>query len=431
MRNLIIIPGLLILLAGFFKPASASLVWTITPETEIRQEFTDNLFLTRNDRESDWITVLSAGLELEGLGRTGGVSLGYSPSYSIYHEFDEFNTLRHNADLEIWKDLKRNLRFSFIDNFSRDERPYDPARGIRPPDVFFDDDLRRGREPRTINSARARLDYQFGPQDSAYVQYALRHEWNDNPGEEDSVLNSPEIGLISWFSSLYGVEARARYTYGWFDESENRDIWDGRIRLMRVFTRVLDGYVQYRHNHVRYSGDRPGYTVYEPSVGISYQFAREGAMSVGVGYYIRESQDSDRDEGFVLNADIDKTWSTRRSSFTLLGSSGYQEAFARTGEEGFIVYYLGRATYTYALRRDLDWNLFGGYRRNIYKDRDPERRDNIYDVGTGLDYMLTRHVSVGLDYDYRRVDSNIRNEEYYENRGTLTLNWRPQPRRLN
>jgi hypothetical protein len=433
MPKFIIIPGLLILLAGFFQPAKASPVWTITPDAYVQQQYTDNLFQDRDNRKSEWITVIGAGLELEAQDATQGMTLGYRPSYSMYHKYDEFNTLRHYADLELWKNIREHLRLSFINSFEYREQPYDPD----DPDYEFyeffldDDDLRRGREPRTINTARARMDYRFGPRNTAYLQYLQRNEWNDNPGEEDNQRYSPSAGMTYWFNVLYGIEAAASYTHGRFDTSENRNIWDGRVRLMRNFTRFLDGYVQYRHNHVRYSGDRPGYTVYEPSVGIAWRFDEEGRMSLGVGYYVRDEQDNGREESLVLNADINKTWSQRRSSFTLRGSSGYEETFTGTGEQGFTVYYLGRAGYTYALTRDLDWDLYAGYRRNVYKDRDPERRDNVYDLGTGLSYMLTRQINVGLNYDYRRVDSNIRVEEYYENRGTLTLNWRPQPKRLN
>ncbi len=434
MRILLFLAGLLVPLTVFSLCAFAGPLWTVTPEVQVSQEYTDNIFQARKDRESEWITVFGTGLELQAQGRGEGLSLSYRPSYSMYHRFDEYNTLRHNADVQLWKDIRKHLRLSFTNSFERREQPDDPEDIEVDEEIaefFDDDDLRRGREPRTTNTARARMDYAFGPRDSAYFQYALRNEWNDNPGEEDSIRHSPSAGMTWWFSRLYGLQASAGYTHGRYDESEDRDNWDGRARIMRNFTRFLDGYVQYRHSHMRYSGGRPGYTVYEPSAGMSYRFARDGSMSVGLGYYFRDEQDDDLEENFVLNADINKTWEKRRSSFTLRGSSGYEEIFTGTDADGFTIYYHGRAVYSYALRKDLSWNLSAGYRRNIFKDRDPERRDNVYNAGTGLNYRLTRQTSVGLNYNYRRVDSNLRAEEYHENRATLTLNWRPQPKRLN
>ncbi len=435
MRRLVAIFGGAVLLLFMCQPVAAAALWTVTPEVWVEQHYTDNLFREREDRSWDWTTVVGTGLELEASGRTEGMTLSYRPSYSMYYRYDEYNTLRHRADLDLWKDLNRNLRFSFLNSFDRREQPFDPGdlEIELDPDYIDAEELRRGREPRTINTARTRLDYDYGPRNTVYAQYALRHEWNDNPGEEDIVRHSPSAGLTHWFNRSYGVEARTQYTHGIYDETEDRDIWDSRARLMRNFTRNVDGYVQYRHSHVRYTGDRPGYTVYEPSAGVSYRFAREGSMSLGLGYYIREEQDEeDSEESLIVNAEIDKTWSQRRSSFTLRGASGYTETMLGDEEEqGFTVYYHGRADYTYALSRNLDWNISAGYRRSIYRDREPERRDNIYHGGSGLGYMLTRNVSLGLDYDHRRVDSNLRTEEYYENRATLSLIWRPQGWRLN
>ena len=443
MRKFIIIPGMLILLAtAFFQEAMAGTLWTITPEAHVQQQYNDNLFRTRDNTRSDWITVIGAGLELRGVKRTQELTLGYQPSYSIYHRHDEFNTLRHNANLRFRKDLQKNLRFSFIDHFQYSEQPYDPARGYRPPDErvvideehideeFTDESLRRGREPRTRNSARARLDYQFGPRDRAYAEYHMYHHWNKNPGEEDSVRHSPSMGVQYWFTPRYGLDVSTRYVHGWFDESENLDSWEGRARLMRNFTKFIDGFIQYRHNYVRYSGDREGYDLYEPSIGVLYRFASDGHASVGLGYYFRDEERSGTESGPILNADINKTWDWRRSAFTLRGRSGYTQAYFDTGDQGFIIYYHATALYSYAVRKNLDWNLSGQYRRNIYEDRDPDRTDNIYAAGTGLNYQLTRQVRLGLDYNYRQVDSNIRTEEYTENRITLRLNWRPQARRL-
>lgn len=434
MRILFVLAGLLVSLPLFSLCAFAGPLWTVTPDVQISQEYVDNLFQSRRDRESEWITVMSTGVQLQAQGRGEGFSLNYRPSYSMYHRYDEYNTLRHRADVEFWKDLKKHLRFSLNNSLTRTEQPYEPSREDTFPEEVLeaiDEDLQRGREPRTTNSARARLDYRFGPRDTAHVQYALRNEWNDNPGEEDSVRHAPSAGITYWFSRRYGIQTSGGYTHGRFDQSENVDEWDGRMRLMRNFTKFLDGYVQYRHSHVRYSGDRAGYTVYEPSAGISYRFARDGSMSAGVGYNVRDREDSDRDDRFTLNANINKTWDGRRSSFRLSGNSGYAESFIGAGAQGFTIYYHGRAVYTYALRKNLDWNVSAGYRRNIYKDQEPERRDNVYNAGTGLNYRLTRQTSMGLNYDHRRVESNLRAEEYYDNRATLTLNWRPQPRRLN
>lgn len=426
-----LLPALVLLLLCISQSAHAGALWQLTPEFKVQQEYTDNLFLTKDDRESDWITLFTAGLELQAVGRVQGFRLGYSPTYTLYQDFDEFNTLRHNADLELWKSLSKHLQFSFNDSFEYTEQPFEPAQVELIPDEQ-DFTLRRGREPRYTNSARARLDYQFGPRHSVYAQYILHHFWSENPGEEDSIRNSPSLGFEYGLGRFYNLQGSASYTRGTFDESDDLENWQGRLRLSRAFSKFLDGYLQYRQSYVQRGADGEDYLVYEPSAGVSYRFAKEGTASLGLGYYIRDEEFADDHEtGFLVNANINKTWDMRRSSLSLQGASGYTETYFGAENLGFTIFYQIGAVYNYALRKNLDWNLSANYRHNNFKDQDPERKDNIYSVGTGLRYRLTRRVALGLDYDFRLRESTIEDNEYRENRVLVGLIWRPQGWRLN
>lgn len=439
MRNIFLALATMSLACLLCSPAQADLRWNFSPDFQVRQEYTDNLFLTEDDKESDWITLLTAGFQLQADGRTHGMSLSYRPSYSFYQEYDEFDSLRHNADLQLWKDLTKHLSLTLSDNFTRSEQPGDPDRERVP---LVDDqgriivneqgqilttELERSREPRSTNNARARLDYQYGPEHSAYAQYVMQHNWSDDPLEEDSVRYSPSLGFDHAFGRLYSLQGSASYTLGKYDESDDMHSWQGRLRLDRTFTKFLDGYVQYRQTYVEYDGESEDYLVYSPSAGLSYNFDQDGTASLGLGYYIRDEEFADENEtGFFLDASINKTWDYKRSSFQLQGSSGYSETYSGAQNLGFTIYYQADAQYSYALRKNLDWNLSASYRHNDFKDQDPERKDHTYTVSTGFAYMFTRTVSLNLDYDWRLFESSGDEDEYQENRASLSISWRPQ-----
>lgn len=432
MRKFFICTGLSVLSVLISHPAWAAPSWLLSPSFQVQEQYTDNLFATDNNREEDWITLISAGLALQAQARTWELNLNYRPSYSFYQEYSEYDSLRHNAGLDFSKDFSKHLHFTLGDSFSRSEQPYDPARDVQPPDredrpqQEADYTLRQGREPRSTNTARAGLDYQFGPRDRVYANYSLRHFWSDNPTEEDSVRSSPTLGLEYWFTSHFGFKADAGYTHGSFDDSEDFNSYDGSLKLIRNFSRFLDGYIQYSHSRMNYSDERADYDVYEPSAGFSYRFSKDGSFSLGLGYNIRDEDNNDRDEELVLNADINQTWDLKRGSFRLRASSGYTETYFGAENLGYTIYYQAGAYYQYGLSKHLNWNTSADYRYNDYKDQEPERQDQIVSLGTGLSQQLTRRVFLNLNYDYRLRDSDLDREDYYENQVSLSLSWQPR-----
>jgi uncharacterized protein (PEP-CTERM system associated) len=70
--------------------------WRITPRAEIRQGFTDNVFLTERNRKSDFFTTLSPGIGVTGEGGRVKLSFDYSLNYDAYLREDSINGFRQN-----------------------------------------------------------------------------------------------------------------------------------------------------------------------------------------------------------------------------------------------------------------------------------------------------------------------------------------------
>ncbi len=95
--------SLVLLIAAFFHtPMAFSAQFNFTPRASAEGEYTDNVFLTNDDTEDDFITTLSAGFTADLLGRTSGLEFSFDPNYAFYQEFDEFDDWGLLSDLRAW-----------------------------------------------------------------------------------------------------------------------------------------------------------------------------------------------------------------------------------------------------------------------------------------------------------------------------------------
>jgi hypothetical protein len=423
------------------------------PEISASQEYTDNVFLTDGNEEDEWITTVSPGLTLEAIWQSFETRLSYEAGFSFYEEFDELNSVRHSGSFEAIKTLSRRLTFSLFDTLTRTEEPYDRTElslqeeDDRPeaPEGIRDLTLDRSREPRLTNLATARLDADFGRRSSAYAEYSYGLVEDDDPAADDSQSHSPAIGGIAWLTDRFAIDFLGEYARGLFEaEAPDREpeddfhLWDGSIRLIRSFTRSLDGFVGYRHTYIDFDGDEVDYQVYQPSLGVDYRYHEYGTLSLAAAYYDRDF-DEDRqaeleeedDSGFLADGSIDFRWPFRRGVFRILAESGYDTSFFGAEGLGLTIYYGGSAALSYDLTRRLQTNLSAQYRYSEFPDEEPEREDHVATLEGGIRLQLREWLFLDLSDVFRVVDSTEETEEYTENRVILTLTISPEPFRID
>lgn len=415
--------------------AHAAYRTTLQPSLTVSQEHTDNVDqLPDGLEESEWITVISPSIALDVVGKTKGLNLSYTPGFTFYADRDENDTIRQSGSLSAWTQLAKHLELTWDNSYTRTEEPYEvdtlplspeDRQRLDPVDYTF----RREREPHSSYTSRLNLGYQFGQKDRADLGYRFRRTWDDNPGAEDSTEHSPFVNLSYWLNPHWGTEYTAEYTRGEFSgDTDTFDEYTASVRLIRNFNRFVDGYVQYKHTVFDRHGEGEDYQIYDPSVGVDWRFARDGSLSLSVGYYIKDNEDSDNDSDLSISGDISKGFDiSRRTSFRVTGGSGYEQSYFGAENLGFTVYYQGRGRLTHKLTKRLDSDLSVGYRRNEYRDEDPEREDDIWDFQAGLSWQVLQRVSLRLSDTYRIVNSNLEEEEYKENRVVLSLTYTPKP----
>ena len=434
--------NLLFLFITFIATSSAFGLTTFTPRLSVSEETTDNLYLTNDNELKEFIIIPSADLELAITDPAKGLSLSYNPSYSFYRNFDDNNTLRHNAALNAWSDISRTTRFEISDAFSKTEDPlgeedspfYTPEEPTTPgpggiiPETDYT--IRRGRQPYYTNTARAALTHQFGQTDSFSLAYEYSTLENEDPTLEDNKRHRPSITLEYWPNRQWGTETEVTFESGMYDTSDDLTNTIASFRLIRVLSRHLEAFVEYTHTITRFDGESEDYNIYEPALGMEWTMDEDSSISLSTGYYVRDLADGDNETGWTLDGDINKRWTFQRSSFSLTGSSGYDQSYFGSENLGFSKYYQVAGTAGYEFTRHFRADLTGAYRHTDYQDVD-DRTDKEPSVTCGLNYQITEWLFSRLSYSYRSVSSTLDEDEYDENRVMLMMTFSPtQPYRL-
>lgn len=417
-----------VLLTGILSVhAVAEVNWD--PGISLGNMYTDNIDLTTDNEEHDFITALSPEISVNIVEQFTNLSLFYSPTYASYLRFPENNTFRHDAALDFSRQVTRTTRMEFSNGYRYTE---DPLSEAADDDYDRDTTVRQGREPYTTNTTAVSLINQFGPDNSIALDYEYSMLSNRDPALEDSNHHRPGITMTYWLiPDRYCAETEAAYTKRDFDASENYNDISGRLRLIRRITPHFEVYAEYTHELTDYVSETEDYQVFSPVLGFSWDEYVDYRLAASFGYFFRKNDQSGSDSGPVGTIEGRYTWEPG-ASLLLSASAGYDRATGGSEELGFNPFYDVAGTVTYPMGRHLHANLFTGYRWNIYTEESPDREDTLWRAGAGIGYQALPWMLVQLNYAFQDLNSNVDTEDYTENRAELTITLNPrQPLRLS
>jgi len=448
-----------ILLAVISVPIFSSLAlaakYTFIPRLDVDSYYTDNVDLTPTDTESAIVTTVVPGFTAGVSGRTAGIDLKFNPGYTFYSNNSDQNYWRINALLNSFVDITQHTKLTVTDNFyfTRDPDPEFLITDVRAgePGVSVDPTVRQGRDKYWNNNFRARADHQFGQEDSIYAEYINKILRNDNTDQyEDSNVNTGIAGLTYFFGPKWGTQLEGTYSARTFEQtsdyvgipSSDSNLWGGRVRLIRRFSRTTDGFLEYAYGNVKYTNGRvistvPGfgqptlvvnedYQVHDARVGVDYGIAEDITLTANVGWVLKVNDVTDNQDGGVFDLVLRKAF--QRGGFRLEVGAGYDLGTFNTTAQNYGVtrYYRAGATGDYQLFRRVYGDIYGAYRHNKYIDTFPERDEDRYTAGAGITWQPFRWGSIRLGYSYRQSVSDINTYEYTENRILLNLSLAPE-----
>ena len=405
-----------LLLCLICAPRFAAADITVRPHISTGIAYDDNIFLEASNKEHDVSTVVNPGVDLNLTGQKAKLVISYNPTYSAYTRFPENNFWSHSAVADGWADITSNVRLEVKDAFLRTEDPISETEST----------LRRGREPYSTNTAGIGMINRLG----ANAVFELRYEHhvlkNDDPAVEDNSYQRPKASMTYWFSpNRYAVELEGSYTTSDFDVSEDFEDLSARFRLTKRFGRKFDTYIEYTHEYTDFLDNGEDYEVYSPLVGFSWQEQKNTRFAASFGYFYRNNEISDDNNGIVGALETLYSWS-EDSSVTVNGDVGYDRAAYGSQNLGFNPFYSVEGSISHALSRRLIGSAFAGYRFNLYIDEDPDRDDVILRGGFGLAYQPLPWMTFRLDYLYQNVDSSVNTDDYTDNRGILSVTLAPR-----
>jgi len=415
------IAGLVILLLIFLISTSAfAAQFNFTPRVSGRETYTDNVFLTDKDKEDDYITEASAGGTFSILGQTNGMILDFDPGYRWYAQSTKKDTWFLPATLDLYTNFSRTTRFEIFDRFLRDDDPESDRAVVseetgqeRAPG---DTTVSRGRNIYYTNYGTARLDHQFGSDDSVYGQflYSLRRESNSGPDANDNDRYAPSAGLTYWFGPKWGTTVDAVYTRALFDNDSDYNDIAGFFQLMHRLTRHFQLFGRFGYaNRDNDDNDVNDYQVYAPSAGFIYDVAIDSRITLGGGYYYQDVDGGGNEQGPFVNGEVYKLWNYQRWNAKLLGNSGLDRNDFGSEQLGF-EWFAGISGETrYNFTRNFYGNILGRYRYSDFINEN--RKDNSYTAGAGLGWQTTSWMLLNLEYNFNKYNSTA-DEDYQENR---------------
>jgi hypothetical protein len=437
----------------FFTVSSAyGIQYTFQPRASASEAYTSNVFLTNDNEKDDFITIASLGFTAAAFGKTGGLEVSYDPAYTKYNDFHENDTWRHDARLHGWSDLSKRTHFEVWDSFLRTEDPLgeEDILALRDNNVVQEGDttVRQGRRTYYKNTARTRLSYQFGENDSIYAGFLYGLLRNNNPQDEDNDRYSPYLGLNYWFGPKFGIESMANYTRGNFDRDSNFvgeptddfNNYAGSIRFIRRTKTRFSAFAQYNQVYRNYDGDvgdSNDYLVYAPSAGLTYMVEKGLNLRLGGGYFFVQVDGDSDEQGIFANSQIDKIWDFQRGNITLTALTGLDQNDFGAQNIGLERFGTVQGSALYKLTRRVSWDINGRYR---YSDAVGNADQNANDdtgkhvqrirAGSGITIEPLKWMAIRLSYSYNKLISDEETDEYEEHRGFLKITLTPsQPYR--
>lgn len=245
----------------------------------------------------------------------------------------------------------------------------------------------------------------------------------DDPAYEDTQSHKPSIGLTYWFGPKWGFDVSGSYARNEYERSDDANEYLGSVSLLKKFGKNFTGLIRYSHYVVSYEGESGNDKNYIPSIGCQYNIEKDISLIADFGYFYSDRALSDNESGFTGDFRLIKKFKRGQLNLAMLG--GYDYSLLNGQNLGYGVYYEGDISLRYQLAKHVNGNFFGSYRNTDYKNASG-RTDKTPIIGLGLSWQALQWMNVGLNYQFRSVDSTVDTEDYNENRIGVRITLTPK-----
>jgi hypothetical protein len=258
-------------------PAFAKL--EITPGVSVREEYNDNIFLTRTDREDDFITKISPSLSLRYAIQPIDLSLDYSLDFKFYGEHSDLNetSIGETQSLQFQNQV-RPLKYLFIDFSDTYKRvPVD----VRRPVAF--DNVSVNMTDSNIFSVSPYVILPLTSTTSITTGYAYSNIWYKNEDSVDFDSHSVYLALNKEFSPRISGALKSDYYAYRPKEIDGYDRYSGSVALKYQVSSNFSSWGEVGYSYLDFSESTNEETT-TWNAGSEYKLNILGGSSLGVSY---------------------------------------------------------------------------------------------------------------------------------------------------
>ena len=390
---------------GIFCFILSSPVWAefrFTPSISLREEYDDNIFLTADDEEDDFITTITPAISLGYDTERLKLSLDYSFIAYFYMHNSSENEISHNAQFDSTLTVLRDFLFLKVtDAYSR---------------VTIDQRRQVVQDNRFVNTSDSNrltvnpyLEYPLSGTLKFKTGYTYENIWYKEEEGDDEEIHLATAGFIKEISPK--LTASLFYSYSIHDiktdgDLEDYDRQDVTLGANYQLTQKLSINGSYGHAWLNYKErDNDDSDIWDANA--NYQITEAVSFKIGYAQNFATSVDAGTSKNETVFASIARQGTISLSLMAFNRNDTYLDEDREDESSGVT------ASASYPITPNLTGRVTGLYTYDKFLPED--EKVNRYGAGISFDYAL-RLMTISLGYSYDLSNSNIEINDYRNNR---------------
>jgi len=352
---------------------------TLFPSVDVSETYNDNIYATNTGEQDDFETVISPRLSLKSNWSRHSIAVNAFSRIHRFADIDSENNEEYGADASATLNLARDSSLTASGGYQR---------------VTID----RG-DPESSAGAAS------GPEQSDVLQGMLQYS---HPFGRFRATLTGEVNDYSTVDSADPFVERTEYT--------------GTFRLAYEISAALNAFVEPFYTMRRYDLQTPNrdVDVYGIGVGVAYDITGKLYGETQVGYYSAQFDSAAFSDSTSIFVRSTATWNISALTSIILGIERGNQA-SNVGNASSSTQSAIDLRLEHELARNITMALTGRYVHETFENQTPSRTDDYFTVGWLGNYLIDRHVSLFLQYQYQDRMSDISTSEYTDNRITFGI----------
>jgi len=392
----------------FLCAPANSAEFSLKPSIAVRQSYDDNVYLTKEDMESDFITRVLPSFNMQYKSESWDLSSDYTLNWWYYWKLKEA-TDSHNLNLSSQVRVIKNLLYLDVSDIYSSVI-LDPRR------PSTDINLETNRSDSNNANISPYVKYQITPLLSLLSGYKYANIWYK---EENGVKRQMHTGFATVeykFSPTLITSLSVEHTY---DRPENNTINEANHKTAAFFKALYtlnpqtDLNASIGYSWISFANKRRDNIILY-SVLLTHRLGGSGRVELRADSTFTPSPENGVMESYSeeLNLIYGETFIVNAGIFHRIDR--YLETGQKDNSIGSI------AGIEYKLNPRLTTKVSGRYEKNKFLPED--RNTEIYGASGEISYLLTNKATLSLSYNYQRGISRIDTDDYWNNVVAVEIN---------